>query len=89
MHIPEACNGNGATLNGDEGLVWISAPLYKNNIYCQWQIRVDVGHVSIAYSFPAISFIKKHVITIVHKTVRQISHIESNKNVACRELYFL
>ncbi|KAI0212202.1 hypothetical protein LSAT2_002886 [Lamellibrachia satsuma] len=39
----EACNGSGATLNEAEGKVWITAPFYKNNLYCQWHIKVEVG----------------------------------------------
>ena len=47
VHISEACNGTGATLSGDEGLIWMNVPLYTNNAYCQWQIKVAFGKVSL------------------------------------------
>ena len=50
MHISDACSDTGTTLAGGEGHVWMNAPLYKDNIYCQWQINVEFGKVSIAYS---------------------------------------
>ena len=62
MYISDACSGTGTTLVGDEGHVWMNAPLYKDNIYCQWQINVEFGKVGIAYSLSDIYF---NIITTV------------------------
>ena len=72
MHISDACNGTGITLAGDEGHVWMNAPLYKDNIYCQWQIYVEFGKVSIAYS-PSEIYLNR--ITAV-KTKIQVDYIK-------------
>ena len=55
VHISAACNGTGTTLSGDEGHIWMTVPLYANNAYCHWQIKVALGKVSIVNSLLNIS----------------------------------
>ena len=50
MRIADACNGIGVILSDEEGKLWMSAPLYKNDIYCEWKINVEVGKVRTAYT---------------------------------------
>jgi len=57
-------------LNGDEGQVWMSTPLYQNNLYCQWQIKVEVGKVSFAYSLEVLYYKTKQLFPHDLKTVR-------------------
>ena len=54
VFISDACYGHGEILSGEEGLIWMSAPLYKNTLYCQWHISVAVGKVSIAHTLSAV-----------------------------------
>ena len=71
MRISDACSATGTTLAGGEGHVWMNAPLYKDNIYCQWQINVEFGKVSIAYPLSDIYF---NIITAV-KTKSHVDYV--------------
>ena len=70
-HFAEACNGTGAMLSGDEGgLIWMSTPLYQNNLYCQWHIKVEAGKVSFSYSLYVLYYKTKQLFPHDLKTVR-------------------
>ena len=53
VYISDACNDTGAKLFGKEGRFWMSAPLYLNNVYCQWKINVEDGKVRSKYYLTA------------------------------------
>ena len=90
MYISEACSGNGTKLSGHEGLIWMTAPLYQNNVYCQWQIKVDVGKVSAVY-IPTIYFDKSNCIYMIctYSCKYVICNIDANINVVCQALSWI
>ena len=61
VHISDACIDTGTMLYDNKGLISMNVPLYQDNVYCQWQINLEIGKVSIAYYLPAISFNTKQL----------------------------